>query len=104
VTPHRFTRLAQLATGAELVLRFDVANRDPTVFAHPDRFAPNRDNAAILTFGHGPRRCTGGPYALAIAAGVLDALRNRCRRVRFAVDYEPLPNLRIPMRLEVTLT
>jgi cytochrome P450 len=95
---------AQLATGAELVLRFDVANRDPAVFAHPGRFAPDRDNTAILTFGHGPRRCPGDPHALAIAAGVLDALRSRCRRVRCAVDYEPSPNLRIPMRLEVTLT
>ncbi|WBB68996.1 cytochrome P450 [Micromonospora sp. WMMD812] len=90
----------ELPAGTPLVLRFDAANRDPAVFAEPDVFRPGRA-AAALTFGVGPRGCPGSGHALALAAGVLDVLRERCRRVPGPVRYEPHPLLRVPTRLEV---
>ena len=83
-----------------LLLRFDAANRDPAVFARPDAFVPGRPVPA-LTFGAGPRGCPGRRHALALASGVLDVLRERCRRAPEPVTYAPHPLLRVPTRLEV---
>jgi cytochrome P450 len=85
------------------LLRLDTANRDPAVFPHPEVFDPTRDNRAVLTFGHGPHGCPGDRHALALAAGVIDALRHRCRSVDPVVDHEPSANLRIPRSLVVRL-
>ncbi|MEH0828351.1 cytochrome P450, partial [Micromonospora sp. CPCC 205714] len=63
-----------VAPGAELVLRFDAANRDPALVSAPDRFLPGR---SVLTFGAGPHGCPGERHALALATGVLDVLRER---------------------------
>jgi cytochrome P450 len=64
-----------VAAGTPVVLDIAAANRDPDVFADPDRFAPGRADAQRhLTFGSGLRPCPGDRQALALAAGVLDAL------------------------------
>ncbi|MGK5740864.1 cytochrome P450 [Micromonospora sp. URMC 103] len=90
----------ELPPGSPLLLRFDAANRDPAVFAEPDAFQPGRPVPA-LTFGAGARACPGQAHALALATGVLDVLRDRCRRTPDPVRYEPHPLLRVPTRLEV---
>ncbi|SCE95317.1 Cytochrome P450 [Micromonospora mirobrigensis] len=90
----------EIGAGAAVLLRFDAANRDPAVFADPDRFAPGRPDGA-LTFGAGPRGCPGERHALALAAGVFDVLRGRCRPAPGPVRYAPHPTLRVPTRLEV---
>lgn len=51
-------------------------------------------------FGAGPHSCPGHEQAIAIAAGILDAVRGY-RPVSEDVDYEPSPNLRMPARLEM---
>ncbi|MEV1333118.1 cytochrome P450 [Micromonospora costi] len=89
-----------LPAGTPLLLRFDAANRDPAVFVEPDAFVPGRAEAG-LTFGAGTRRCPGADHALALAAGVLDVLRERCRRAPGPVPYEPHALLRVPARLAV---
>ncbi|SCG68074.1 Cytochrome P450 [Micromonospora inositola] len=91
----------EIAAGAALVLRFDAANRDPDVFAEPDRFAPGRPGRA-LTFGAGPRGCPGERHALALATGVVDVLRRRCHRTDTEIRHDPHPTLRVPTRLEVS--
>ncbi|MFG1673519.1 cytochrome P450 [Micromonospora sp. NPDC049282] len=85
-----------------LLLRFDAANRDPAVHPEPHRFVAGRASGS-LTFGAGPRGCPGERHALALAEGVVDVLRQRCRRADLPVPYVPHPTLRVPTRLEVIL-
>ena len=52
--------------GTRLVLRADAANRDPLVFADPDRLDLTRANhREHLTFGGGPHYCLGANLARA---------------------------------------
>ncbi|TYB40762.1 cytochrome P450 [Micromonospora sp. AP08] len=115
------TRLAgrEIGPDATLLLRFDAANRDPAVHPDPDRFHPAGPDQAghaagdgghlalagrcvrALTFGAGPRGCPGERHALALAAGVVEVLRARCRPAGTPVRYAPHPTLRVPTSLEV---
>ncbi|MEH0982993.1 cytochrome P450 [Micromonospora sp. CPCC 205556] len=88
-----------IPAGATVLLRFDAANRDPAVFAAPDRLAPGRP---ALTFGAGPHRCPGERHALALALGVLEVLRERGLRIVAEPRHEPHPLLRVPTDLAVT--
>ncbi|WP_433280875.1 cytochrome P450 [Micromonospora sp. CA-244673] len=111
----------EIGPDAVLLLRFDAANRDPAVHPDPDVFRPGGPGA-VLTFGAGPRGCPGERHALALAAGVLDVLRDRCHPATPAapaalagpatstgpetpgaepVSYDPHPTLRVPTSLEV---
>jgi cytochrome P450 family 114 len=53
------------------------ANRDPGVFADPDRFDPARDTSASLVFGGGPHHCLGMFLARAEIAIALARLHQR---------------------------
>uniref|UniRef100_UPI001F27CD0E cytochrome P450 n=1 Tax=Micromonospora acroterricola TaxID=2202421 RepID=UPI001F27CD0E len=92
-----------LPPGSPVLLRFDAANRDPLVFAEPAAFRPDRPGAGLLTFGAGERGCPGDRHALALAAGVLDVLRERCLRTPAVLRHEPHPTLRVPTSLEVSV-
>ncbi|WP_406069840.1 cytochrome P450 [Micromonospora sp. NBC_01638] len=92
-----------LPSGSPVLLRFDAANRDPRVFAEPATFRPGRPEAALLTFGTGERGCPGERHALALAGGVLDVLRERCRRTRADLRHEPHPTLRVPTNVQVSV-
>ncbi len=56
---------------------------------------------AGLPFGAGPKECPGREHAVALAAGVLEALRG-FRLPETEIAYEPSASLHIPLRLRVT--
>jgi cytochrome P450 len=78
---HYLRRVCAAPYGAHVAqthLELDIAaaNRDPEVFADPERFDPYRpDGLGHLTFGAGLRPCPGRVHALAIAAGIVEAMR-----------------------------
>lgn len=65
----------KLSAGAPILLGITAANRDPAVFADPDRFDPDRKHLEkSLVFGHGVHYCLGAQLArteLAVALGAL---------------------------------
>ncbi|MGW2152966.1 cytochrome P450 [Nonomuraea sp. NPDC001699] len=72
--PLKAGRRLDTRTGQEVTIDLVAANRDPEVFADPGRFDASRGPAPHLTFGDGLRPCPAPAHALALAAGVLDAL------------------------------
>jgi cytochrome P450 len=94
----------QIGAGDLVVCDIEAASRDSAVYDRPELFDPSRRAEPILTFGFGIRPCPGPAQALALAAGVVDAVRERCGfRPGTAVAYEPSAALRIPQRLELVL-
>jgi cytochrome P450 len=93
----------RIPAGGVVFLQVDAANRDPAVFGVPDQFDPGRSECSSLTFGYGLRPCPGQGHALMLAAGVVQAVRDRCVAVVGPVEYEPPVNVRVPAKLEVIL-
>jgi hypothetical protein len=70
--------LGRIPAGTVVVLDLAAANRDPDVFADPDRFDAGRPNLdQVLTFGFGPRSCPGRDHALALALGTVEGVLGR---------------------------
>jgi cytochrome P450 len=68
-------RDVRIPAGTPLFLSAAAANRDPAVFDDPDRFDPDRPNAAKqLGFGAGPHYCLGANLARAEMAEALPIL------------------------------
>jgi cytochrome P450 len=94
----------QVPVGATMICAVETANRDPAAFDQPDVFDPARQGRPSLTFGAGLRPCPGSAQALALAAGVVDAVRECCTFLPGEqIGYEPSPALRIPLRVDVLL-
>ena len=76
--------------GERVVVGSASANRDERVFADPDEFRPDRDNADHhLTFGHGPHVCPGAGLARTVARIGMETLLEHfpARALRTAPDY-----------------
>ncbi|GGU82947.1 cytochrome P450 [Lentzea flava] len=63
--------------GSDVRLMIGAANRDPEVFADPERFAPSRDTKASLAFGGGIHFCAGAGLARVEIETALPRLRAR---------------------------
>ncbi|MFB9909301.1 cytochrome P450 [Allokutzneria oryzae] len=65
---------AAIKRGDKVVVWFSSANRDPAVFADPDRFDIHRRPTEHLTFGHGPHFCLGAQLARVQLRAMFDAV------------------------------
>ena len=91
---------------ANLLVLMGSANRDPEVFAEPERFDIRRGNAKDhLAFGHGPHVCLGAPLARLEARVVIEELARRLPSLRLVpgqkMSYLPNTSFRGPRSLQV---
>jgi cytochrome P450 len=87
-----------------VVLGIAAGNRDPTRFAEPDRFDPERRDNEHLGFGSGIHGCFGAPLARIEAQIAFTQLVQRLEQPRLVVDsppYRPSPLLRGPEHLSI---
>lgn len=81
--------------GAKLLLSLGGANRDPALFADPDRFDPTCDNTrAHLSFGKGIHLCLGAHLARMEISIVVNQMLDRFETLRLNGDgYTYPPNV-----------
>jgi cytochrome P450 len=90
--------------GDPVVVARTAANRDPRVFAEPDRLDLTRDPNPHLGFGHGVHHCLGAQLArmeLQVALGALLARFPGLRLAEAEIEWKK-GGLRGPVRLPVT--
>jgi cytochrome P450 len=90
--------------GTLLLLGLACANRDPALFAEPDRFDPERAPQDVLTFGFGVKYCPGAHLARRELLTALDALLDRLPGLRLVRADGAAPEggtLRHPRALHV---
>lgn len=94
--------------GATVLIATAIADRDPSVFADPDRLDVTRRENAHLAFGHGAHYCLGAPLARLEGEIAIGTILRRLPNLALAVPYEELrwqaPSLRGPKELPVTFT
>jgi cytochrome P450 len=71
-----------IPAGAKVLLLTGSANRDPRVFADPDRFDLDRDTSALVSFGTGRHHCLGANLGRLEARIALEEI------IRVVADYE----------------
>jgi cytochrome P450 len=75
--------------GARVALMLGAANRDPSRFADPDRFIPDREDNQHLGFLSGIHYCFGAPMARLEGQIMLSALVRRLENPRLVADPPP---------------
>jgi cytochrome P450 len=93
--------------GAQVLVHIGAANRDPRMFADPDRFDLDRSSSRHLGLGQGAHFCVGGPLARLLARVAVEHLAARASAV--AVDRTTAvrvttPNFRGFQHLDVSIT
>jgi cytochrome P450 family 142 subfamily A polypeptide 1 len=78
-----------LREGNQLILMYPSANRDPSVFADPDRFDVRRDPNPHLAFGFGPHFCMGASLARLELQVMFSELLRRLPDLHLAGDPHP---------------
>ena len=87
-----------IPAGQQVIPLFGTANRDPLVFADPDRFDVTRDAASHLSFGAGVHHCLGAQLARVELQEAFRGLIGRLPGLRLAMpasDLEFKPGMAI---------
>ena len=83
---------ARIRAGDQVTVSIAGANRDPAIFAEPDRFDVRRPNAGRhLAFAHGPHFCIGAHLARLEAQIAVETLLGRLPRLRLDPRYSSAP-------------
>ncbi|EKT77807.1 linalool 8-monooxygenase [Rhodococcus opacus M213] len=91
-SPLQFTKrvatrdVDEIRAGDQVLLCMGAANRDPEVFADPDRFDITRNPREHLAFGHGMLGCLGGALAELQAEVAFETLYRRANGLRLLSD------------------
>jgi pimeloyl-[acyl-carrier protein] synthase len=72
--------------GQEVVVLIGAANRDPAVFAEPDRLDITRDKLQVMSFGGGMHFCLGAPLARLEGQIAFTALLDRFPKMELATE------------------
>ena len=79
-----------IPAGEGVILATDIANRDGSVFADPDRLNVHRDARGHVAFGFGVHQCLGQPLARVELQVVYGTLFRRIPTLRLAVDFDEI--------------
>ncbi|NUU20767.1 MAG: cytochrome P450 [Streptomycetaceae bacterium] len=96
----------RIRSGDTVLLLVGAGNRDPRVYAEPDRLDLTRRARDHLSFGYGAHYCLGAPLALLTSEVVLDTLLRRRPALRAADEppsWRPTINFRFLTGLPVHL-
>lgn len=98
----------QFKEGERLWISWAMANRDPTVFADPDKVVLDRKGNRHFSFGIGVHRCVGSNVARTVFKSMLTAVLDRMPDYRCdpdgAVHYESIGVIQGMRRLPATFT
>ena len=99
-------RGVEIPAGAKLIIYSAAGNHDDTVFANPEVFDIERDNAKRhLSFGYGAHLCAGAPLARMELKVILEELSRRLPHMRIVPgqswSYSANTSFRGPQRLLV---
>ncbi|MCC2980855.1 cytochrome P450 [Sphingomonas sp. IC4-52] len=97
----------RIAEGEKVIMYYGAANRDPRMFADPDRFDIARANAERnIAFGHGPHICIGRMTAQLQLEEAYRQIFARFPDIRWTGDMDIAPNnfVHAVRRLEVEFT
>jgi cytochrome P450 len=103
----------EIPAGSQVLISAWMTNRDPSIYANPDKFDPERWQGVTrspyqwLTFSAGPRRCLGIWFAFAFLKAIMAAVVSRWRPeipdgaridMKVAVTVRPRPAVPVILR------
>jgi cytochrome P450 len=96
---------ATIRAGDQVALLLAAANRDPLVFAHPDRFDLERGADRHLAFGTGTHSCVGASFIRFASVAATRALLGTTSAVELLGDIDWVGGfaIRVPSSLRVVL-
>jgi cytochrome P450 len=80
-----------IRAGEGMILVNESGNRDPAVFADPDRLDIRRDARSHLAFGFGVHQCVGQPLARLELQVVYETLFRRAPNLALATEVDRIP-------------
>jgi cytochrome P450 len=81
----------KIRAGEKIIVVNETANRDPAVFAEPDRLDLQRDARAQVAFGYGIHQCLGQPLARLELQIAYQTLLRRIPTLRLAAGLDEIP-------------